>query len=516
MAYTVTDLMVQQAPQIGPMINQKMMARPTPWITLNKKEAWSEETSSVQKTFQFDRALLTGSLGAQYTEEVEWANIAGDLSPNDLTANHISPTGVNNNTDGLPPSDNVIFTETLRDYRLQHKAVWGPPMNTNNLRDKFMRVKQMGACVEALADQGRELQINRARSEYKRVADKLVVLDSSFSLTPSLYGSSAFPVPSGSSHTDASILTNEFLDIIYEYENHQGGGAGSLGESGGSSSFSLITSPRSSRRLIMADPERREDFRYSSQNEYLLKAMGQKVSYNGFVHTNDEKIDRYEFMNDATNYITVALGTNGADAILSTSASIVSGLAAVANSPARFYKGSQIVSAAGTSYMVTGVASLIGGTGSSMQYYVRQSTGAPVTVAATAATAGFKAWISIPQFFVSETSANSNIFKRIPNPNWLVATWEDTYIYHQGVCTTFVPKAITSVGQATFDPVNYAGTYRWTNYEHKDDNPDGSIGQFRGVWSNGTRPDSPEFGVVIRHLAVAFPDGRIIDASSLG
>jgi hypothetical protein len=64
--------------------------------------------------------------------------------------------------------------------------------------------------------------------------------------------------------------------------------------------------------------------------------------------------------------------------------------------------------------------------------------------------------------------------------------------------------------------MNYAGSYRWTNYEHRDDNPDGSIGQFRGTWSNGTRPDSPEFGIVIRHLAVAAPDGRIMDGSSLG
>jgi len=505
MAYTVTDLMVQQAPQIGPMINQKIMGRPTPWISLGKKETWADETSSVQKTFQFDRALLTGSLGAEFTEEVEWANVAGDLSANDNTANHIASTGVGALTDGLPPADNVIFTETLRDYRLQHKAVWGPPMNTNNLRDKFVRVKQMGACVEALADQGRELQINRARSEYKRVADKLLVLDSAFSLSTSAYGTSAFPVPSGTAHTDASILTNEFLDITYEYLNHQGAGSNALGEAGGSSAYSLITSPRSSRRVVMADPERREDFRYSSQNEYLLKAMGQKVSYNGFVHTCDEKTDRWEYMNEATKYITVAAPVAGADAVMTLSASITSELAAVTNSPARFYKGTQVVSAAGTAYIVTGYLT-------ATTYSVRLATGAAATVV-TATDAGFKAWISIPQFYV--TTVNGQL-KRIPNPKWLLATWEDSYIFHQGVCTTLVPKPITSVGQASFPAMNYAGSYRWTNYENKDDNPDGSIGQFRGVWSNGTRPDSPEFGVVIRHLAVALPDGRIIDGSSLG
>jgi hypothetical protein len=376
-------------------------------------------------------------------------------------------------------------------------------MNTNNLRDKFIRVKQMAACTKALADQGRELQINRNRREYTRVADKLVVLDSSFSLSNSAYGSMAFPAYSG---TDGSILTNGFTDIIYEYLNHQGAGDDALGQAGGSAGYSLITSPRQSRRLIMADPDVREDFRYSSQNEGLLAAMGKKWAYNGYVHTCDEKVDRWEWMLEATKYVTVAAPISAAvDGILTFNASVASELAAVANSPARFYKGSQIISAAGDSFIVTAYID-------ATNYYVRKADGSAVT-AKTATTAGFKAWISIPQFYV--TTVNGQL-KRIPYPGWLLATWEDSTVYHQGVCTTLVPKPITSVGQASFDAVNYAGTYRWTNYPDRTINPDGSIGQFRGIWSNGTRPDNPEYGVVIRHLAVPMPDGRIMDGSSLG
>lgn len=498
------------------MINQKIMGRPTPWITLGRKETWTDEISSVQKTFQFDRAKLVSSsdTNGQFTEEVEWANVAGDLSANDNTANHIASTGVGALTDGIPPADNVEFTQTLRDYRLQHKAVWGPPMNTNNLRDKFVRVKQMGACIDALADQGRELQIARARNEYYRVADNLVVLDSAFDLNGGDYGSMAFPVPSGTAHTDPSILTNGFTDIIYEYLNHQGAADGALGQAGGSAGYSLITSPRQSRRLIMADPDVREDFRYSSQNEGLLAAMGKKWSYNGFVHTCDEKVNRWEYLNEATGYVTVAAPVSGADAVMTingvTVATILAAItdssgATITNPPTRFYKGTQIVSAAGDNYIVTGYLS-------ATTYSVRLATGAAATVK-TATTAGFKAWVAIPQFYVASVGG---VYKRIPNPGWLTATWEDTVFYHQGVCTTLVPKPITSVGQASFPALNYAGTYRWTNYENRSDNPDGSIGQFRGVWSNGTRPDNPEFGIVVRHLAVPRPDGRIMDGSSLG
>lgn len=499
-AYSVADLMTQQAPQIGPVINQKIMARPTPWINLGRRETWSDEMSSKQKTMQFDRAMLSETgLAADLVEEVDWADVATDVTLNDSEANHLSGSG-----DGLPPADTVTFTETLRDYRLQHKAVWGPPMNTNNLRDKFQRVKQMGACTDALADQGRELQITRGRNEYTRVADKLVVLDSSFSLTPSSYGSVAFPMYSG---TDGSILTNEFTDILYEYLNHQGAGAGALGEAGGSSSYSLITSPRSSRRMVTADPERREDFRYSLQNEYLLKSMGQKISYNGFVHTCDEKTNRWEYGTIGAATIAVA-GTIAAPASMT--------LTALSYIP---YKGTTIKVGA-VDYVVVKrlaqglAATFAAGTGTAT-VLVKLANGTPAGTVGAAGTA----WFAVPQFHVAlagMTGDGTNKLKRVPNPAWLTATWEDSYIYHQGVCTTFVPKAITSVGQASFPAINYAGSYRWTNYEHKDDNPDGSIGQFRGIWSNGTRPDSPEFGVVIRHLAVALPDGRIIDGSSLG
>jgi hypothetical protein len=89
-------------------------------------------------------------------------------------------------------------------------------------------------------------------------------------------------------------------------------------------------------------------------------------------------------------------------------------------------------------------------------------------------------------------------------------------VFHQHVCCSLVPKPITSVGQAQFDAVNYSGTFSWKNYEDRTDNPDGTIGQFRGVLSNGTKPENPEFGVIIRHLAVPNPDGRVMNGSSLG
>ena len=497
MPYTVQDFLVEQSPIIGTDINQKLMEQPTPWISLYKQEFWDDEKSSTQQTFQFDRAMIAGD-----ADEVEWADVTGDITGGPTAANHSDVT-----TDGVPPADTIQFGQTLRSYHLQHKAIWGPPMNTNQLRDKFERVKQMGACVKALADQARETWIDRKRREYTRVSDKLVVLDSAFNLNTNAYGTMAFPVPT-TTHTDSSILTNGFTDSIYEYLNLNGGARGAMGMAENRPVYGLVTSSRQSRRLIMADPDIREDFRYSNQNEKLLAPMGVKWNYNGFTHIIDDKTNRWEYMPPTTATITsVAVPIGTADGIMTVGAGMAAEIAALPNAPARFYKGTQIVKTGGTAltYVVTGYIS-------ATQYYVRLATGAPV--AALDNTAGvLRAWISIPQYVISGSGLTR---KKVPNVGWLNATWEDSYVFHQDVCCSLVPRPITSVGMATFPAVNYSGTFRWTNYDDRELNPDGSIGQFRGVLSSGTRPENVELGVVIRHLAVPNPDGRVMNGSSLG
>jgi hypothetical protein len=354
--------------------------------------------------------------------------------------------------------------------------------------------------VKALADQGREYWIDRKRSEYKRVAGNLVVLDSGFSLNGLTdYNRVAFPAHTG---TDASILTNGFLDEMFEYLDHQGGGGDALGSASAGSVYSLITSPRQSRRLIYADPDIREDFRYSSQNEKLLGSLKTKWSYNGWAHMLDESIERWEWYGTgqtATIDITAATGAY----LLSAALGLQS------TNAAQLTKGSTVI-AAGIKYIVTKTTSTTAG------FVVRDDGAAMPDVGAGkafAASNAFTAWLKVPRFIYSGSGA---ALKRTPNPKWLIATWEDSYVFHQGVCVSEVPKPITSVGQASYDAINYVGTPTWKMYPEKDKNPLGNIGQFLMVMANGTRPENPEYGIVIRHLAVPRPDGRIMDASSLG
>lgn len=485
MATTIQDYLVEREAQISTDINQKMMAAPTPWITLYRQEFWKDEKSSKQKTFQFDRAMVAGG-----ADEVDWTDMVPDVVQNPLHANHQESAD-----DGhIPPSDNIVFGQTLREYNLQWKSIWGPYVNVEQLRDKFVRATQMGACVKALADQGREYWIDRKRSEYKRIAGNLVVLDSGMTLNGlDDYNRTAFPATTG---TDSSILTNGFLDEFYEYLNHQGAGGDSLGEANAGPVYSLITSPRQSRRLIMADPDVREDFRYSSQNEKLLGSMRTKWSYNGWAHTLDETCDRWEAYTPATAQIAIAVTTGIYEITVAT-------VESTSTNGAGLTKGSTII-VGGVKYIVKTRTSATAGV-------VVRDDGAAVT--AVTATASWTAWLKVPRFVYSGSGL---ALKRTPNPKWLIATWEDSYVFHQGVCVSEVPRPITSVDDATFQACDYIGTPKWKNYEDKTLNPLGNMGQFLMVMANGTRPVNPEFGIVIRHLAVPRPDGRIVDGSSLG
>ena len=486
MATTIQDYLVEQSPQISTDINQKVMAAPTPWINLYRQEFWKDQKSSTQKTFQFDRAMISGG-----ADEVDWTDMASAVSFNDTHANHQA-----SNSDGhIPPSDNIVFGQTLREFNLQWKSLWGPPINVEQLRDKFVAADQLGATVKALGDQVREYWIERKRDEYKRISGNLVVLDSGFTLSGTdYYDRRAFPAATG---TDSSIITNGFLDEIYEYLGHQGAGSDGMGEANSGVAYSLITSPRQSRRLVTSDPEVREDFRYSSQNEKLLGSMRTKWAFNGFVHSLDESCDRWESYatgQTATLAITVTTGAYTLSAALGDEST----------NAAQLTKGSTIIRA--------GVKYIVKSTSSTTEGILVRDDGAAVGSGLTASNA-FSAWLKVPRF---SYSGSGLAMKRTPNQGWRIATWEDSYIFHQGVCVSEVPKPITSVGQASFDAVNYMGTPSFEVYRDEVTNPLGNMGKFLMVLSNGTRPICPEYGIVIRHLAVPRPDGRIMDGASLG
>ena len=473
MANPINDWLLRESGRITPNINQKMMAKTTPWLTLHLREAWEEGMGNVHKTFVFDRAQLVG------TAPVDWENMYDGVDA-------IGSGTIQEGGSCVPQADEIKFTTQSREYSLQTKAIWGPNLCVNNLRNTFVREQQMKASINALADQARETWIERYRSEYTRVAASKALANSSFALNADKYNSLEFPSPGAT--PAVSILTQGFLDYVYEYMNHQGAQDGAMGMVETRPVYGLVTSARTSRNLIMSNPEIREDFRYSSQNEKLLAPMGVKWNYAGFVHLIDDKTPRWNWQ--AATAATIKVATT----ILTTYASDGTTLAATT-----LTVGSQVYSGA-NQYIIKAVLS-----GST--YTVTNPDGTGPTAQSTAAV--YSVWLKVPEFVKS-----SNVV--IPNPAWLTAEYEDSYIFHQKTEVCLIPKPITNVAGAKFDVVNHAGEFSWKNYLDEEKNPDGTIGRFRGVLSSGTRPENPEFGIVIRHKACTNAYGLVTSCDAVG
>lgn len=92
------------------------------------------------------------------------------------------------------------------------------------------------------------------------------------------------------------------------------------------------------------------------------------------------------------------------------------------------------------------------------------------------------------------------------DPLYEGAAYTDSVIYHNDVLIALVPSPITAPGGNTrFDPVSYRGEFKWLNILHQTDNPDGTIGFFRAIFMQGSKPVIPNFGYVIRHLRCDTP-----------
>ena len=105
--------------------------------------------------------------------------------------------------------------------------------------------------------------------------------------------------------------------------------------------------------------------------------------------------------------------------------------------------------------------------------------------------------------FVRTTNQSPNTsrqgFKYELNANYLTATYEDTIIFVPEVFTSLVPKPLSITDGMEFNAQNYRGEFTWRNILDRDNNPDGTLGFFRAIFSNGAKPIFPHMGYVIRH-----------------
>jgi hypothetical protein len=107
------------------------------------------------------------------------------------------------------------------------------------------------------------------------------------------------------------------------------------------------------------------------------------------------------------------------------------------------------------------------------------------------------AWVRVP-FLLPATSAGQ---KASVNPDYYTAEYEDLVIATPHVVKFAIPGASLKLSSGvTFQPTDYMGNFKWVNIQTPSGgcNPDGNIGNFRGVLGFGAQPGIPEYGVVLR------------------
>lgn len=110
-------------------------------------------------------------------------------------------------------------------------------------------------------------------------------------------------------------------------------------------------------------------------------------------------------------------------------------------------------------------------------------------------------WVAVPHYTLENNGSRK---RKIVNPAWLTAGFQDSFIYVKGAYLLRVPGSITGVASASFDAQKYMGDYQWQNIKSLDRNsdyynPDGKMGNFRGVLASGVEAINPHVMFVLRH-----------------
>lgn len=112
------------------------------------------------------------------------------------------------------------------------------------------------------------------------------------------------------------------------------------------------------------------------------------------------------------------------------------------------------------------------------------------------------AWVRVPFLLPATTQGQ----KANVNPAYYTAQYEDLYITTPHVVKFAIPNSSLKLSSGvSFLPQDYMGNFKWINIQTPSGgcNPDGNIGNWRGVLSYGAQPGIPEYGVVLRFMRCA-------------
>lgn len=113
-------------------------------------------------------------------------------------------------------------------------------------------------------------------------------------------------------------------------------------------------------------------------------------------------------------------------------------------------------------------------------------------------------YVEIP---VWTTQATTKGLKRVINPAWNAAPYEETIVWTPDVFQSLAWNADPTPPAPgwAFDKINSMGDWRVRNILERDCNPDGTMIFWRAIMGDATRPINPDVGYTILHLRCNYP-----------
>jgi hypothetical protein len=264
----VNNQLQQEAGRIGEMISAKLIAT-DPWNRLVKQDTFPAGMGESIQTLIQERTTVPNA------SSTAWE----DVGTNDGTGNTCNPT-----------PQVVEFARTLKSYNLQQSAIRSPGFCVNDLRTAWKAEEQLAGEVKVLKENSQWFWSNRYRDEFSRLSGNKVVTDVNDTLAMSTSGSNqAFPAAAPAYALDQGILDQFYLDLSRDAAE------GNYAIVDGEPQYALICSPETSNYLKKQNADIRQDLRFSSQVDELIKPFGAAFSYSGFVHLVDRQAPRYTF-----------------------------------------------------------------------------------------------------------------------------------------------------------------------------------------------------------------------------
>lgn len=283
----ITHMLIAESGRISGEIYRRTIDT-SPWLKLVKQGSWPNEMGDNLNVLTYERTMPPAAT---------WQNINSS-----------------SNKYCIPDAVQVPVAQTMQNYGLAHTAIESDPICVHDVRMGYRFREQLKNIYENLTENVAWMWKDRYRDQYSAWSHHNMVayLDTDGTLceAPGLNantGGTAGAIDgkgtpeedsANAAFTEANIsrLTQGILNRIYMQLVRDGGGTNPMGRENGRPVFTIITSAEASDHIFRQNADgTRDDYRYSSEVNELLKPLGVERSHRGFYHIIDPFPKRYNY-----------------------------------------------------------------------------------------------------------------------------------------------------------------------------------------------------------------------------